>query len=110
MTEKPGNFVASFKSTVMITKGKTTALTGLTIDDTHFKTEHSIKDEKILGLLTVIISLILAINVKVIAKESKKTVNNAKLKLTMIFKLLYSFLLILKFFSSLHYNEALNHL
>jgi hypothetical protein len=30
--------------TVMITKGKTTALTGLPIDLSKFKTEHSIKD------------------------------------------------------------------
>ncbi len=53
MTEKAGNFVASFKTTVMITKGKTTALTGIAIDDAHFKTEHSIKDEQISALLTV---------------------------------------------------------
>lgn len=32
MTEKSGEFVAQFKMTVMITKGKTTALTGLPID------------------------------------------------------------------------------
>jgi methionine aminopeptidase len=45
MADKPGSFVAAFKTTVMITKGKTTALTGIAIDDSHFKTEHSIKDE-----------------------------------------------------------------
>ena len=45
MADKQGSFVAAFKTTVMITKGKTTALTGVSIDDAHFKTEHSIKDE-----------------------------------------------------------------
>jgi methionine aminopeptidase len=38
LAEKPGNFVAQFKLTVMITKGKTTALTGLPIDEAQFKT------------------------------------------------------------------------
>lgn len=38
MAEKAGNYVAVFKTTVMITKGKTTALTGIAIDDTNFKT------------------------------------------------------------------------
>ena len=37
--------------TVMITKGKTTALTGLPIDEALFKSEHELKDEEILGLL-----------------------------------------------------------
>lgn len=32
VTEKPGQFVAQFKTTVIITKGKTTALTGLPIN------------------------------------------------------------------------------
>jgi hypothetical protein len=32
MSEKAGCFVASFKTTVIITKGKTTALTGLPVD------------------------------------------------------------------------------
>ena len=53
MAEKSGNYVAVFRSTVMITKGKTTALTGLGVDDNLFKTEHGIKDEQILGLLSV---------------------------------------------------------
>ena len=37
----------------MITKGKTTALTGLPVDEAQFKTDHTIKDEKILELLAV---------------------------------------------------------
>lgn len=44
LTEKAGAFVAQFKFTVMITKGKTTALTGLPIDEAQFKSELSIKD------------------------------------------------------------------
>ena len=44
LTEKAGAFVAQFKFTVMITKGKTTALTGLPIDEAQFKSEFSIKD------------------------------------------------------------------
>jgi hypothetical protein len=48
MTEKAGTFVAQFKFTVMITKGKSTALTGLPIDEAQFKSEFSIKDEKVL--------------------------------------------------------------
>jgi methionine aminopeptidase len=32
LTEKAGDYVAQFKTTVMITKGKTTALTGLPVD------------------------------------------------------------------------------
>jgi len=70
MADKAGSFVASFKTTVMITKGKTTALTGVNIDDAHFKTENSIKDEQILNLLSVIICLNLAINVKSRSKKS----------------------------------------
>jgi hypothetical protein len=61
LTEKPGNVVAQFKFTVMITKGKTTALTGLPLDENLFKTENSIKDEKILELLAVNIPLFLVI-------------------------------------------------
>jgi hypothetical protein len=61
LTEKPGNVVAQFKFTVMITKGKTTALTGLPLDENLFKTENSIKDEKILELLAVNIFLFLVI-------------------------------------------------
>jgi hypothetical protein len=56
----------------MITKGKTTALTGLTVDDAHFKTEKGIKDEQVLGLLSVNIYSNLAIDVKVRTKESEK--------------------------------------
>lgn len=54
LTEKTGDFVAQFKMTVMITKGKTTALTGLSIDEALFKTENSIKDETVLALLAVL--------------------------------------------------------
>jgi len=57
LTEKAGTVVAQFKFTVMITKGKTTALTGLPLDEALFKTENSIKDEKILELLAVNIPL-----------------------------------------------------
>lgn len=53
LAEKPGNYVAQFKYTVMITKGKTTALTGLPIDESMFKTELGIKDEGILDLLAL---------------------------------------------------------
>ena len=60
MADKAGSFVAVFRTTVMITKGKTTALTGLPVDDAQFKTEHSIKDEQILGLLSVKIYFILS--------------------------------------------------
>lgn len=52
LVEKPGTVVAQFKITVMITKGKTTALTGLPIDEALFKTEHEIKDEELLKLIT----------------------------------------------------------
>ena len=38
LTEKPGEYVAQFKMTVMITKSKITALTGLPIDEESFKT------------------------------------------------------------------------
>lgn len=53
LAEKPGSLVAQFKITVMITKGKTTALTGLPIEEGLFKTDLEIKDEKILELLKV---------------------------------------------------------
>ena len=57
MTEKPGNFVAQFKMTVMITKGKTTALSGLPIDEGLYKTTNEIKDKELVDLLAVILSL-----------------------------------------------------
>lgn len=57
MTEKPGQFVAQFKMTVIITKGKTTAITGLPINEDSFKSEFSIKDEEILKLLAVFLYL-----------------------------------------------------
>jgi hypothetical protein len=72
LTEKPGNVVAQFKFTVMITKGKTTALTGLPLDENLFKTENSIKDEKILELLAVNIPLFLVINGQSRTKKIKE--------------------------------------
>lgn len=72
LTEKPGNVVAQFKFTVMITKGKTTALTGLPLDENLFKTENSIKDEKILELLAVNIPLILVIHGQSRTKKIKE--------------------------------------
>ncbi len=72
LAEKPGNVVAQFKFTVMITKGKTTALTGLPLDEALFKTENSIKDEKILELLAVIFPLFLVIDGQSRAKEIKE--------------------------------------
>ena len=53
LTEKVGTVVAQFKFTVMITKGKTTALTGLPLDEAQFKTENELKDEGVLQLLAV---------------------------------------------------------
>lgn len=72
LTEKPGNVVAQFKFTVMITKGKTTALTGLPLDENLFKTENSIKDEKILELLAVNIPLFLVIDGQSRTKKIKE--------------------------------------
>lgn len=80
MADKAGTFVSVFRTTVMITKGKTTALTGLPVDDAQFKTEHSIKDEQILGLLTVKIYFILAIYGQSLTKESKKARASQELK------------------------------
>lgn len=64
LVEKAGTFVAQFKFTVMITKGKTTALTGLTIDESLFKTDLFIKDQKVLDLLAVLFYLALDFNGK----------------------------------------------
>ena len=66
LTEKPGNYVAQFKFTVMITKGKTTALTGLPIDESLFKSDLAINDEEILNLLA------LSMDKKEQKKEKKK--------------------------------------
>ena len=44
LVEKPGDFVAQFTTTIMITKGKTTALTGLPLDEALFKSENELKD------------------------------------------------------------------
>ncbi len=68
LVEKTGTFVSQFKVTVMITKGKTTALTGLPLDETLFKSEHEIKDEEILKLIN------LSMDKKEQKKEQKKTV------------------------------------
>lgn len=68
LVEKAGTFVSQFKVTVMITKGKTTALTGLPLDETLFKSEHEIKDEEILKLIN------LSMDKKEQKKEQKKTV------------------------------------
>jgi hypothetical protein len=72
LAEKPGNFVAQFKLTVMITKGKTTALTGLPIDEAQFKTENEIKDQAILDLLAVTFISILVVHGQVRPKEGKE--------------------------------------
>lgn len=53
LCEKQGEYVAHFKMTVMITKGKTTLLTGLPIDEELLKTEHSIKDQELIDLMAV---------------------------------------------------------
>lgn len=51
LAEKPGDFVAQFKFTVMITKGKTTLLTGLPLAEELFKSEHEVKDQELIDLL-----------------------------------------------------------
>ena len=53
LIEKPGEIVAHFKSTVLILANRIMAITGLPLDATHFKSEHSIKDESILNLINV---------------------------------------------------------
>jgi methionine aminopeptidase len=53
LSEKAGTFVAQFKYTVIITKGKTSVITGLPLDEAQFKSEHAIKDQAILDLLAV---------------------------------------------------------
>jgi hypothetical protein len=53
LTEKPGSLVAQFKYTVVITKGKTSVLTGLPLDESQFKSDHSITDQAVLELLAV---------------------------------------------------------
>ena len=68
LVEKPGVVVAQFKVTIMITKGKTTALTGLPLDESLFKSEHQIKDEEILKLIN------LSMDKKEQKKEQKKAV------------------------------------
>jgi methionine aminopeptidase len=53
LSEKAGTFVAQFKYTVIITKGKTSVITGLPLDEAQFKSEHAIKDQAILDLLAL---------------------------------------------------------
>jgi curved DNA binding protein len=72
LVEKPGNFVAQFKFTVMITKGKTTALTGLPIDEALFKTENSIKEQQVLDLLAVRSTFNLVVDGQVGAEEGEE--------------------------------------
>ena len=72
LVEKPGNYVAQFKFTVMITKGKTTALTGLPLDEAQFKTENELKDQSVLDLLAVLLSPILVIDGQGRAKEGEE--------------------------------------
>lgn len=72
IVEKPGSLVAQFKITVMITKGKTSALTGLPFDETLFKSEHEIKDEELLKLIN------LSMDKKEQKKEQKKAVEEPK--------------------------------
>ncbi len=45
LTEKPGDFVASFKFTVMVNKASTSVLTGLPIDESLYKTDKKIEDK-----------------------------------------------------------------
>ncbi len=90
MSEKAGSYVAVFRSTVMITKGKTTALTGLPVDDAQFKTEHSIKDEQILALLSVNIYVILSNLWKKLNKRKPESKNPSRPKTDLIcLKILY---------------------
>jgi hypothetical protein len=70
LIEKPGSLVAQFKITVMITKGKTTALTGLPLDEKLFQSVHEIKDEEVLKL----------INLSMEKKEQKEQKKAAELK------------------------------
>lgn len=77
LAEKPGNYVAQFKFTVMITKGKTTALTGLPIDESQFKTENELKDQAVLDLLAVAFFPILVINGQGRAKEGQEARSQA---------------------------------
>jgi len=51
LTEKPGEFVAHFKYTVLILKGTTIAITGIPLDLARFKTDKKIEDETIIQLI-----------------------------------------------------------
>ena len=81
LVEKPGNLVAQFKFTVMITKGKTTALTGLPIDEAQFKTEHEIKDQAILDLLAVSIFLFSNLWTRLSRRRRRRNSRNPRLDL-----------------------------
>jgi len=52
LAEKEGELVAQFKYTVMILKGGTAVVAGLPLDLARYKTEHTIKDEKLQALLS----------------------------------------------------------
>jgi len=56
----------------MITKGKTTALTGLPIDEALFKTENSIKEQQVLDLLAVRSTFNLVVDGQVGAEEGEE--------------------------------------
>jgi len=64
LAEKTGEVVAQFKFTVMITKGKTTALTGLPINEAEFKADFELKNQQVLDLLAVFSVLFLVIDGK----------------------------------------------
>lgn len=107
MADKAGSFVAVFRTTVMITKGKTTALTGLPVDEAQFKTEHSIKDEQVLSLLSVIYKLFLAIDGEVRTKESQKARVCQDRKLIIVNTLRHYHLLLL-FYLIFYMNSSYN--
>lgn len=44
MVEKNGEYVAAFKSTIMIGTATTSVLTGLTLEETKYTSDKSIKD------------------------------------------------------------------
>jgi len=52
LTEKSGEFVAQFKATVVILKNGAQVISGLTVDESLFKTENKIADEHLVKLLT----------------------------------------------------------
>lgn len=61
----------------MITKGKTTALTGLPLDEAQFKTENEIKDQAILDLLAVYMCVMLVVDGQGRAEEGEEKAGEA---------------------------------